>query len=91
MRNPLPKWNTLTLLQGVTQKGLHKLDLFGTPVPTLNLGGKQVINTSMGGVLSFGLLFVTVLFALSRLELLLERKGALVVEFVDIGGLEADT
>ena len=91
MRNPEASWNTLTLLKTTTQKGLHKVDFFGTPVPALNLGGKEKINTSLGGVLSIGLISLLVLFASTRLEHLLQHKGASVVEFVDSDGVETDT
>ena len=53
---------------------IKKLDLYGAPVPTLNINGKSSVKTLVGGILSFLIMLTVFLFAALKLEELVLRK-----------------
>ena len=54
---------------------LNGLDMFGAPVPGLNVQGKAVINTSLGTLISIVVFLLTLLFSLFKLQHMLMKKN----------------
>ena len=56
-------------------KTLKKIDIFGAPIPTLNLRGERSVNTAVGSMVSILVFTTTLLFGLLKLQHLIERKN----------------
>ena len=50
-------------------------DMFGAHVPTFNIRGRSVVKTSFGACASILILVLTLLFALLKLQYLVEKKN----------------
>ena len=43
------------------------MDRFGSDVPAFNINGEKKVNTLVGGTVTFALLFLIIIFAVSKL------------------------
>ena len=57
---------------------LREFDIFGRPVQSFNLGGRQVLKTWMGSIASAIIFSVVLLYSLLKLQYLMERKNPLI-------------
>ena len=65
---------------------IARLDLFGAPAaPSLNVQGKENVNTCVGGVLSFMLLTLSILFGTVKLNELLEKRNPTISSLKEYG------
>ena len=65
---------------------IARLDLFGAPAaPRFNVQGKENVNTCVGGVLSFMLLTITILFGTVKLDELLEKRNPTISSLKEYG------
>ena len=56
-------------------KTLKKIDIFGAPIPALNLRGERRVNTAVGSMVSILVFTTTLLFGLLKLQHLIEKKN----------------
>ena len=56
-------------------KFLKSFDMFGAPVPNINVRGRVEVKTSFGACISMVIFTVTLIFALLKLEHLYQRKN----------------
>ena len=69
---------------------VKNVDMFGAPVPTFNLGGKNQVQTSFGALVSMIIMSLVFMFSLMKLEGLLMKKRPDVVSFVDEEAITSD-
>ena len=60
---------------------LRSLDHFDSSVPAFNLGGKERIKTRLGGLVSFGIMYTTFIFALLKMKHLQEYKSPSITSY----------
>ena len=54
---------------------LKALDIFGKPVPTFNIRGQTEVKTMCGALMSFVIMFLTIMFGILKLQHLIEKKN----------------
>ena len=52
---------------GIT-RSLTSIDLFARPIPSFTLGGNSEVRTWYGGLCSFMIVGITIMFALSKVQ-----------------------
>ena len=57
---------------------LLKIDIFGEPVPSFNLSGRQVIKTHSGALISIVIFSLTLVYGLIKMQQLFERKNPVI-------------
>ena len=70
-----------TILSDMAQFILE-FDQFGRQVPSFNLESQGEIKTCFGGLVSIGVIFVTFLFAMVKLEHLMDRKNPNIAQYL---------
>ena len=75
---------------GSLRKTLHKLDFFGTPIPSFNLNGKSNINTALGGCLSLSILYITFQYSMIKLLHLFKRHNPLINTYEESNALAGE-
>ena len=61
---------------------LLTLDMFGAPLPSFNLKGKEKVRTYGGGCMSLSIIYVTFLYATLKLQHLLSKHNPSVNTFL---------
>ena len=69
---------------------LLNIDMFGAPAPVLNLCKQNTVKTSIGAVMSMLIMFMTIIFALLKLQKMLLRERPDVVSFVDEAAFDSN-
>lgn len=59
---------------------MKSLDIFGVPIPSFNLKGKMTVQTGIGGVVSFFIMLIMVLYASLKFIHLIEKENPNVSE-----------
>lgn len=54
---------------------LSKIDMFDTPIPGFNINGKGKLRTAAGGLISFVILYVSLMFASLKFMHLLQKHN----------------
>ena len=54
---------------------IQRIDLFARDLPTFNIGGQKRAGNVIGGILSMAILYLTFIFALTKLLHLAERRN----------------
>ena len=54
------------------------IDIFGKPVPSFNLEGKDTIKTTIGACMTLIMLILTLAFGLLKMRHLFERKNPII-------------
>ena len=67
-----------------------KLDIFLTPVPGFNLNGRNHLRTGIGGILSFLILYISVMFAAYKFAHLISRHNPQVNSYVNYNAFTFD-
>ena len=73
---------------GAISNHVRKLDFFGVKLPQLNVKGEEQVKTSAGGLLSFLIMCVTFVFALLKIQHLINFKKPSIASFyqdLDVG------
>ena len=65
------------------QSLLLKFDFFGSQLPVFNLKGASVVHTKMGGLLSFSIFVITMIYATIKLIQLFDRHNPNVTQFLE--------
>ena len=71
-------------------KFLKELDMFGAPVPGVNMQGKTEQKTVLGSMISIIIIGLTLFFALFKLQHMLIRKSPQVTTLVEEEGVPPD-
>ena len=56
-------------------KILKGLDMFGAPLPNLNINGETKVKTFLGAIVSIIVITITFAYSLLKLEMLIQRKN----------------
>ena len=56
----------------------RNIDIFGKPVPSFNLDGKDTIKTTIGACMTLMILILTLAFGLLKMKDLFERKNPII-------------
>jgi len=65
-------------------KSLEQYDLFAQPLPSFTLNGKEKVTSNVGLCFSFFVVSTMLIFAMSRLPFLIEKKNPLKTQYVDM-------
>ena len=57
---------------------LASIDIFGKPVPSFNLKGQEKVTTALGGLLSFAIVVILVLYATTKALVMIHRTNPIV-------------
>ena len=74
-----------------TSAFFEKFDMFAAPVPNFNVRGRTEVKTLVGSFMSIGIMTLTMMFALLKLQFMLLRKSPVVSSFIDEEGHGAST
>ena len=56
----------------------RNIDIFGKPVPSFNLDGKDTIKTTIGACMTLIIVILTLAFGLLKMRHLFERKNPII-------------
>ena len=62
---------------------LKNLDMFHVPIPGFNFNGREYLRTGAGGIISFIICYVTMLFAALKLSHLISKHNPQINTFVN--------
>ena len=74
-RKKLSKWHLHELLR--------KFDTFGKPLPSFNLQGEQVVHTMTGGILTFVISVVLLIYAVIKLIQMVDQENPNISSLLD--------
>ena len=63
---------------------MQQYDMFARPLPSFTLNGKEKVTSTPGLCLTFILGITMLIFAMSRLPFLIEKKNPLKTQYVDM-------
>ena len=75
---------------GHTYEAIKQFDLFGSPLPQFNQGGKSAVTTGIGAIVSLIIMALVFLFGALKFRHLIERHNPNITTVVHHNGLEQD-
>ena len=87
MDNKKPK----SAIIAITGDLVAGLDMFGAPMPALNVKGKTGVKTLIGGLMSVLILGTTFAFALLKFQHMMQKKGPTIIQLKEEGALDEET